>query len=235
MPTIEDAILLATILHRGQKDKIGEPYILHPLRVMLKLETEEGKIVGVLHDTLEDCGVTPDLLRSQGYSDTVIEALLFLTKLPEEEDDYEAFIQRITTGPILAQEVKIVDISDNMLPRRFPPLPTERDLKRRQKYERALKVLRRSAYSQSIVRHEEVVQPPPASRTGPFPEGTLLVPRSVPQHTPPYLIAWGTESITDKTPRKAAHVFEYAREWWVVLEGIKGMFNSNHFQVSGKT
>src|ERR1051326_3266578 len=82
--TLEDAIALAVRLHKGQVDKAGEPYILHVLRVMMDpiLETKEEKKVGALHDTKEDCGVTDEDLREWGYSEPVIEALRYLTKLP---------------------------------------------------------------------------------------------------------------------------------------------------------
>ncbi len=52
---LEKAIKIAVEAHTGQVDKSGNPYILHPLRVMLSLNTEEGRIVGVLHDVVEDC------------------------------------------------------------------------------------------------------------------------------------------------------------------------------------
>jgi len=59
-PTLEDAIVLAAGAHRGQTDKAGQPYILHPLRVMLQLEDEVGRISAVLHDVLEDTAITLD-------------------------------------------------------------------------------------------------------------------------------------------------------------------------------
>ncbi len=54
MSTLEQAIALAVEIHKGQVDKYGQPYILHPLRVMFRLEGEVAKIVGVLHDVVED-------------------------------------------------------------------------------------------------------------------------------------------------------------------------------------
>jgi len=49
-PTIADAIILAARVHRDQRDKAGQPYILHPLRVMLRRRDETSQIVPVLHD-----------------------------------------------------------------------------------------------------------------------------------------------------------------------------------------
>jgi len=56
MSTIERAIAIAAEAHEGKVDKAGAPYILHPLRVMLKMATTEERIVAVLHDVVEDCG-----------------------------------------------------------------------------------------------------------------------------------------------------------------------------------
>ncbi len=63
VPTVEDAIALAVEAHRGQKDKSGQPYILHPLRVMFSRNSEIERIVAVLHDVVEDTGRTIDDLR----------------------------------------------------------------------------------------------------------------------------------------------------------------------------
>ena len=140
MPTVEDAVILAATLHKGQKDKAGAAYIFHPLRVMLRLQTEEEQIVGVLHDTLEDCNISPEELRVHGYNKNILEALDFLTKRPEEEEDYNVFIERINQGPELARRVKIADLRDNMDLSRFSH-PTEKDYRRKEKYERALAIL----------------------------------------------------------------------------------------------
>lgn len=48
------AIALASEAHQHQKDKLGEPYILHPIRVMMRCDTDEERIVAILHDVLED-------------------------------------------------------------------------------------------------------------------------------------------------------------------------------------
>jgi (p)ppGpp synthase/HD superfamily hydrolase len=141
MPTIEDAISLATALHKGQVDKAGTPYILHPLRVMFRLKTEEEQITGVLHDVVEDCEITLDRLAELGYSPEIIEALDYLTKRPQEEHDHDAFISRIRRGPALARNVKIADIEDNSDLTRIP-IPTEKDYKRLEKYRLALQSLK---------------------------------------------------------------------------------------------
>lgn len=140
-PTIEDAIAFAAQKHKGQRDESGLPYIYHPLNVMRRLRTEEERIVAVLHDVCEDCGVTFEELRQLGYSEPVIEAIDYLTKRPAEQgDNYPAFIERIGRGPILAIKVKLADLADNMDPARGRE-DNERTRKRLLKYQRAVEVL----------------------------------------------------------------------------------------------
>ena len=93
MPSLEDAISLAAEAHRDQKDKANASYILHPLRVMLRMETETDRIIAVLHDVVEDSGVTVQDLQKAGYSAEIVEAIRYLTRSKEEE--YEQFIERV--------------------------------------------------------------------------------------------------------------------------------------------
>jgi len=65
--TLERAVAIAAQAHAGQRDKAGEPYILHPLRVMLRMATDELQIVAVLHDVLED-GALSDRGGAYSYS-----------------------------------------------------------------------------------------------------------------------------------------------------------------------
>ena len=138
---LEDAIILAATLHKGQVDKAGSPYILHALRVMFRLKSDRARIAGVLHDVVEDCNVSLDDLRAKGFDDMVIDALDHLTKRPEEEDDYDSFISRVAMGPDLARQVKMADLEENMDLTRIEK-PTESDLLRAQKYKRAIATLK---------------------------------------------------------------------------------------------
>ena len=90
MSTLERAIEIATEAHCGQLDKAGCEYITHPLRVMAAGKTIEEKIVGVLHDVVEDSDWTVEQLESEGFSVEVIEALRCVTKLSESEP-YDRF------------------------------------------------------------------------------------------------------------------------------------------------
>ncbi len=132
-PTIEDAIALAVAAHRGQLDKAGKPYILHPLRVMLQFKDPEEMIVAVLHDVIEDTAITLRDLRGQGYSDKVLHALAALTR--HEDETYTDFIDRAAKNP-LARRIKLADLADNMNLHRLPSV-TEADCRRLARYKDA--------------------------------------------------------------------------------------------------
>lgn len=132
------AIDIAKEAHKGQVDKAGNEYIDHPLRVMIAVHSVSEKIVGVLHDVIEDTDWTFERLEAEGFTTEIIEALKCVTKLSEDEP-YDAFIERVKTNP-LAVAVKIKDLADNMDIRRLNEL-TEKDFKRLQKYHRAYKEL----------------------------------------------------------------------------------------------
>ena len=138
MSTLERAIEIATEAHRGQFDKAGNSYIGHPLRVMAAGRTVEEKIVGVLHDVVEDSDWTFERLTEEGFSAEVIAALRCVTKLSEDEP-YDKFIARVKRNP-LAVAVKLNDLSDNMDIRRLPYI-SDKDVKRLKKYLRAYKQL----------------------------------------------------------------------------------------------
>lgn len=138
MSTLNRAIEIATEAHKGQFDKAGNEYIGHPLRVMEMGKTEEEKIVGVLHDVIEDTDWTFEALEAEGFSMEVIDALKCVTKVSENEN-YDDFIDRVKKNP-LAVAVKINDLTDNMDIRRLPYL-SDKDVKRLKKYLKAYKKL----------------------------------------------------------------------------------------------
>lgn len=132
------AIDIAKEAHKGQVDKAGNEYIDHPLRVMVAVHSVSEKIVGVLHDVIEDTDWIFERLEAERFTTEIIEALKCVTKLSEDEP-YDAFIERVKTNT-LAVAVKIKDLADNMDIRRLNEL-TEKDFKRLQKYHRAYKEL----------------------------------------------------------------------------------------------
>lgn len=141
MSTLERAIALAATVHAGQRDKAGAAYILHPLRIMLKMPTLETQMAAVLHDVVEDCGVTPSQLLYEGFPTAVVGAIEALTKrvVDEVEESYEEFIKRASLHPI-ARLVKLADLEDNMDLSRIAQ-PTPKDFARLEKYQRAKKVI----------------------------------------------------------------------------------------------
>jgi GTP diphosphokinase / guanosine-3',5'-bis(diphosphate) 3'-diphosphatase len=114
MPSIEDAIMLATESHRGQTDLAGMPFILHPLRVMAGFfgwEDGDARMVAVLHDVIEDSDVTAAKLFDLGYPRNVIVALGAISRKKDER--YGDYIKRVAANP-LAVRVKIADLNDNL-------------------------------------------------------------------------------------------------------------------------
>jgi len=135
---LERAIQIAVEAHAGVTDKGGKAYILHPISVMMRCETDEEKIVAILHDVVEDTDWTFDALREEGFSETIIEALKTVTKHSDDED-YDEFIQRSLKNEI-GRKVKIADLKENLDVTRIGEL-TDKDLERINKYKRALSVL----------------------------------------------------------------------------------------------
>ena len=132
-PTLEDALALAARAHAGQLDKAGQPYILHPIRVMLRLPDAPARIVAILHDTVEDTDVTLEQLRTAGYPAEILSALDAVTR--RDTESYEEFVQRSAQDPI-GRRVKLADLADNMDLRRLPEVK-DKDSDRLERYQRA--------------------------------------------------------------------------------------------------
>ncbi|MEB3752810.1 guanosine-3',5'-bis(diphosphate) 3'-pyrophosphohydrolase [Acinetobacter sp. MD2(2019)] len=137
MADLEQAIIFATRKHQGQVDKAGQPYILHPLRIMLKMKTTEQQIVAVLHDILEDTDTTIVDLISLGFSQTTIDAVDLLTRRNGETRIDAAL--RAVQNP-LARAVKLADVHDNMDINRIAS-PTARDYLRLKEYQQVEEIL----------------------------------------------------------------------------------------------
>jgi (p)ppGpp synthase/HD superfamily hydrolase len=135
---LAEAISLAANLHAWQEDKAGKPYILHPLRVMQRLRTDDLELmaIAVFHDVVEDCGISYSELLEKGFSIRVVEGIMCLTK---RDETYEDFILRCKANPD-ARRVKIEDLRDNSDITRLKGV-TAKDLERLEKYNRAYKVL----------------------------------------------------------------------------------------------
>ncbi len=130
--TVEDAIAIAALAHKGQTEKAVARYILHPLRIMMKMETESEMMAGILHDVVEDCEEwTIEKLREQNFSEEVLEAVDCLTRT--DDVPYEDYIERLKTNQI-ARRVKLADLEDNMNIMRIGKELREKDFKRLEKY-----------------------------------------------------------------------------------------------------
>ena len=138
MATLGKAIAIAAQAHQDQYDKAGAPYILHPLRMMLRMSSETEMMAAILHDVVEDTDWTLDQLRQAGFSEEVVQAIACLTHCGHET--YDEFIARVRTNAI-ASKVKLADLEDNMDMRRLRTL-TEKDAERLHKYHRAWLALR---------------------------------------------------------------------------------------------
>ena len=128
---LDEAIRIAVEAHEGQVDLAGEPYILHPLRVMMRMSTDDEKIVAVLHDVPEDCPEWPlERLRAAGFAEHILAALDSVTKRPGETRMAAAL--RAADNEI-GLPVKLGDNGDNMNICRIKH-PTKKDLARMQEY-----------------------------------------------------------------------------------------------------
>ncbi len=137
MATLERALEIAAAAHAGQQDKAGQPYILHPIRVMLAVNTLDEKITAILHDTVEDTQVTCDDLADAGFSDDIINAVLALTKVDGESRMDAA---KRAVEDTIARQVKLADVADNMDLSRIPN-PTATDHARLEEYRCVRQVL----------------------------------------------------------------------------------------------
>ena len=135
---LELAALICVTKHQGQRDKVGAAYFQHPMRVALKCEKDEEKIVALLHDTIEDTDVTPEWLKRQGFSDEIVEAILSVTRNPGE--DYQDFVSRAKKNPI-GRIVKMHDLEDNLNVLRLKEVTPEM-AERLTKYLKALEYLK---------------------------------------------------------------------------------------------
>lgn len=143
MANLQRAIEIAVKAHAGQEDE-GEPYILHPMRVMLSLRdgaTEEEPIVAMLHDSIERGDIDFDDLKKAGFSKKALRAIQLLTH-DKEKTSYADYVMKLKADPI-ARAVKLADLRDNanlnhvtMRPKKW-----DKDKKRVQRYALSYKFL----------------------------------------------------------------------------------------------
>lgn len=123
---VEAALVLAAAAHAGQPDKQGQPYILHPVRAMVRLGLTESAYVraaAILHDVVEDTEVTLADLAAYGFPEDVVAMVDDLTrrKKHEPKETHREYMERICASPRAgSRRVKLADMADNQMPgRRF--------------------------------------------------------------------------------------------------------------------
>jgi (p)ppGpp synthase/HD superfamily hydrolase len=131
MSTLERAIEIAARAHAGQHDKGGQPYIFHPIRLMLSVQTLQEQVAAILHDVVEDSEISFSDLEREGFDKEILDAVEALTKRPGESRIDAA--RRAVLNPI-ARVVKLADLADNMDLSRIAT-PTDSDYARLKEYE----------------------------------------------------------------------------------------------------
>ena len=134
------ALKLCFEAHKDQTDKSGVPYVFHPFHLAEQMTDEDSVCAALLHDIVEDTEYTFDDIIAGGFSDRTIEALRLLTH--DDSEPYMDYVRSIKDNPI-AKAVKLADLAHNSDLSRFAGREiTERDLKRREKYLQAVKLLK---------------------------------------------------------------------------------------------
>lgn len=134
-PLLTLANAIAVVAHGGayRKGEVGEPYINHVQRVSDKQLTWRGKVIGILHDVVEDTTVTLETLIALGFPLDIVQDIAALSRHIYGQEEYDDYIARLCReGSMDALRVKLADLQDNMKDGGPPP----------RKYERAIVSIR---------------------------------------------------------------------------------------------
>lgn len=131
--SIDKALILTAAQFQGVVDELGEPYILHCLRVMMSFSDPVLQQVGLMHDLLEDTSVTIAELREVGFNEEVTTAIELLTRTAGVS--YANYIRLLKSNSI-AKQVKLADLRDNSDVRRalYRPKCPEKDSQQAGRY-----------------------------------------------------------------------------------------------------
>jgi (p)ppGpp synthase/HD superfamily hydrolase len=132
------AIKLCYEAHAGQVDKSGLPYVHHPLHLAEQMDDETSTVAALLHDIVEDTKYTFADLENMGFGDEVLDALRLLTH--DDSVPYLDYVREIAKNPV-AKKVKLADLTHNSDLSRLDYEPTEKDLERVRKYQKAREIL----------------------------------------------------------------------------------------------
>lgn len=132
MATLSKAIAIAANGFLNKTDKAGEPYIMHCIRVMNRLYTDDNelKIIAILHDVVEDGVCSMQDLIDEGFNLRIVHALHLLTH--DKKMPYQDYIKQLA-GNEDARRVKISDLKDNSDITRLKGL-SKKDFERMEKY-----------------------------------------------------------------------------------------------------
>ena len=137
-PLTKKAMVLAYHAHHGQVDKSGVPYIFHPIHLAEQAGDEFTCCAALLHDVMEDTPVTLQELEKE-FPPEVTQALQLLTHRPDI--DYFDYVRAVKQNPI-ARQVKLFDLLHNSDQTRCAFLPAKKRAQLKEKYDRALAILR---------------------------------------------------------------------------------------------
>ena len=131
------ALRISFDAHKNQTDQAGIPYVYHPYEVASHMDDEYSTCIALLHDVIEDAGITPDYLRQEGFPEEVIQAILCMTH--NKELPYLDYIRIIRKNP-LATKVKLADLEHNSNLSRIDTT-SPKDYERVEKYRKARAIL----------------------------------------------------------------------------------------------
>lgn len=132
------AFEIASCQHDGQRDKAGEPYMAHVIRVFCGVRRSDHQIVALLHDVVEDGHLRLDHIEDH-FEPDIVAAVDAITK--RKGEPYREYLDRVKGNPA-ALAVKLADIADNSSEDRLAKLMPDVAERLRGKYEMALKILR---------------------------------------------------------------------------------------------
>lgn len=108
---LHKAIIIACEAHQGQSSINGEPYILHPLRLLIKAKSNEERIIAILHDVIEKTNISLADLKNKGFAQNIISSIDSLSR--RRGESYVDYIGRLMQNRI-SVKIKLLDLADNI-------------------------------------------------------------------------------------------------------------------------
>jgi len=137
------ALALVNILFKDKKDKEGEPYLLHLMRVSNSVVEPNTRVAGLLHDTVEDIeSITYDDLLDIGFTKPIIDIVRIVTTEDKEKPYHDKITSILETNNYEAIKLKYADMSDNSNPERISKLDKQTQEKLHEKYDKELNRLK---------------------------------------------------------------------------------------------